>query len=220
MSSNLRIKKICQFCYSEFIAKTTKTKYCSLRCAQRAYKQRVRDEKIKQNKLESKNLISKVKGKSKSKKAAIVKKNHEISSRQKSDTIGENTNYDKINHGEIINAVMSVGEAADFLNVSCRTIYNMIRTGNLKAYNINKRLTRVKRKDVEDLITFDVKKTDRSETFDESDAYSISDIHNQFNLTKSFIYHKLKEYKVPKKQKGKHVFVPKKLVDLIFKNLT
>jgi excisionase family DNA binding protein len=46
MSSNIRIRRRCQFCDAEFIAQKTVTKYCSLRCAQRAYKKRVKDQKI------------------------------------------------------------------------------------------------------------------------------------------------------------------------------
>lgn len=47
MSSNIRLNKICQFCGSSFVAKTTVTKFCSDNCAKRAYKARVRKEKIK-----------------------------------------------------------------------------------------------------------------------------------------------------------------------------
>lgn len=46
MSSNMRIKKVCQHCGDVFTAQTTITKYCSLQCAQRAYKKRVKEEKI------------------------------------------------------------------------------------------------------------------------------------------------------------------------------
>ena len=46
MSTNIRIKRICQYCNTEFTAKTTVTKYCSDNCAKRAYKARKRDEKI------------------------------------------------------------------------------------------------------------------------------------------------------------------------------
>ncbi|MBJ2125985.1 helix-turn-helix domain-containing protein [Flavobacterium sp. IB48] len=34
----MRITRICQFCNQEFTAKTTKTKYCSLKCSSRNYK--------------------------------------------------------------------------------------------------------------------------------------------------------------------------------------
>ncbi|EKT3966690.1 transposase [Flavobacterium psychrophilum] len=46
MSSNIRITKICIFCNSEFTAKTTVTKYCSLICASRWNKQKARNAKI------------------------------------------------------------------------------------------------------------------------------------------------------------------------------
>jgi len=46
MSSNIRVQRICQHCAEEFIAKTTVTKYCSDDCAKRAYKARIRSERI------------------------------------------------------------------------------------------------------------------------------------------------------------------------------
>lgn len=46
MSSNIRIKKVCQYCGAEYVAKTTVTKHCSDNCAKRAYKARKRDEKV------------------------------------------------------------------------------------------------------------------------------------------------------------------------------
>lgn len=47
MSSNIEIEKICQHCGSNFIAKTTVTKYCSHKCASNAYK--LRQKKLKIN---------------------------------------------------------------------------------------------------------------------------------------------------------------------------
>lgn len=46
MSSNMRIKKICQHCNSVFIARTTVTKFCSDVCAKANYKKRLKEEKI------------------------------------------------------------------------------------------------------------------------------------------------------------------------------
>jgi excisionase family DNA binding protein len=46
MSSNIRIKRICEFCSNEFEAKTTVTKYCGDTCAKKGYKARKRSEKI------------------------------------------------------------------------------------------------------------------------------------------------------------------------------
>jgi predicted DNA-binding transcriptional regulator AlpA len=46
MSSNIRLKKVCQHCHKPFIAKTTVTKFCGDDCAKRNYKQREREKKI------------------------------------------------------------------------------------------------------------------------------------------------------------------------------
>lgn len=48
MSSNIRVPKICQHCGTEFIAKTTVTKFCGDNCAKRAYKKRKRDLKVQE----------------------------------------------------------------------------------------------------------------------------------------------------------------------------
>tara|TARA_A100000171_G_scaffold566_2_gene790 strand:- start:3448 stop:3807 length:360 start_codon:yes stop_codon:yes gene_type:complete len=53
MSSNIRVKRICQNCGREFTAKTTVTKYCGDDCAKRAYKKRKKEEKITQSNTET-----------------------------------------------------------------------------------------------------------------------------------------------------------------------
>lgn len=46
-TSNIRIKKVCQWCGNEFEAQKTTTQYCCKRCAEHAYKERKRQEKKK-----------------------------------------------------------------------------------------------------------------------------------------------------------------------------
>ena len=53
MSSNIRIERVCQFCNTKFIARTTKTQYCSNKCSSRAYKHTARREKLTIAKVES-----------------------------------------------------------------------------------------------------------------------------------------------------------------------
>lgn len=59
MSSNISISKICQHCGNEFTARQTVTKFCSNVCAKRAYKQRVRQEKINNTQAETKTIKTK-----------------------------------------------------------------------------------------------------------------------------------------------------------------
>ena len=58
MSTNIRIKRICEFCLHEFTAKTTKTQYCSHKCNSRAYKAKVRTEKIETSNAETTKIIN------------------------------------------------------------------------------------------------------------------------------------------------------------------
>ncbi len=60
MSSNMHIERICRFCNSKFIARTTKTKYCSHNCSRKAYKQTAREEKLENARLEAE-YIGKIK---------------------------------------------------------------------------------------------------------------------------------------------------------------
>lgn len=46
MSSNIRIEKICEWCGNQFTAQTTVTRFCSKRCSEHAYKERLRQQKI------------------------------------------------------------------------------------------------------------------------------------------------------------------------------
>ncbi len=59
MSSSIRIRRICESCGNEFIAKTTVTRCCSDACAKRAYKARKRAEKIEASDEEIKQAIEK-----------------------------------------------------------------------------------------------------------------------------------------------------------------
>ncbi|HRG39228.1 MAG TPA: helix-turn-helix domain-containing protein [Bacteroidia bacterium] len=58
MSSNIRIKRVCQHCGEEFIAKTTSTQYCGQVCSKRAYKKRKREERIAESNNETVNTKS------------------------------------------------------------------------------------------------------------------------------------------------------------------
>ncbi len=56
MSTNIRVKRICQHCAKTFEAKTTVTKYCDLKCASRAYKARLKAGKIQSSNQETQEI--------------------------------------------------------------------------------------------------------------------------------------------------------------------
>lgn len=47
MSTNIRITRVCEYCKENFVAKTTRTRYCSHTCNSRAYKANKRAIKVK-----------------------------------------------------------------------------------------------------------------------------------------------------------------------------
>src|SRR3979409_1491457 len=61
MSSNIRIKKICQHCNKVFTAKTTVTKFCSDNCAKANYKKRQKEHKIQLSNVDMEKKLSQVK---------------------------------------------------------------------------------------------------------------------------------------------------------------
>ena len=100
MSSNIRIDKVCQHCNTVFVAKTTKTNYCGLKCSSRAYKKRKREEKLGVAKSETKAIVKK----STTKSSIDVQDRHILSVSQASEITGlsSKTIYRLINSGEII----------------------------------------------------------------------------------------------------------------------
>ncbi len=58
MSSNIIVKRICDYCKNVFDAKTTKTKYCSHICNSRGYKLNQKLKKIEESDTETKSKVS------------------------------------------------------------------------------------------------------------------------------------------------------------------
>ena len=59
MSSNIEIKRLCQYCGNEFTSKTTITRYCSHICNSRAYKAQVKKSKVEASNIETKQIKNK-----------------------------------------------------------------------------------------------------------------------------------------------------------------
>lgn len=117
MSSNIRVKRICENCDKTFIAKTTVTRFCGDNCAKIAYKKRQRAKKIQQSDTETTKI--------------------------------------KLEPLELLQVkdYLTVKETATLLNISKRSTYRLIDGGKLKASNLSERLIRVKRSEIEKLLT-------------------------------------------------------------------
>ncbi|MCB9426288.1 MAG: helix-turn-helix domain-containing protein [Flavobacteriales bacterium] len=180
MSSNIKVKRICQHCSKEFTARTTVTKYCSDKCSKAAYKARKRAEKVKQSNTETTRIKS--------------------------------LPIEQLKAKEFL----TVREVAQLLNCSVRSAYYYIENGTISAVNIGQRMTRIKRSEIDNLFQNNTKPvSNESQPIQHNieDCYTISEIQEKFNISSGALYNIIKRNNVPKINKGKFVFVPKKMIN-------
>ncbi|MFO8235865.1 MAG: helix-turn-helix domain-containing protein [Bacteroidales bacterium] len=174
MSSNIKINKVCQHCGAEFIAQTTKTKYCSHKCANRAYKARQRDGKLKAS----------------LKETIQIKNDYSI---------------EELKEKEFLN----VREVAKLIGCSRQTVYNLINSGNLKATNILKKKTIVRRSDIEKLF-------EQPEPQQQKEEYeyniTINEAIEKYKISDKAFYDLRKRHNIPKIKKGKFTYIPESLI--------
>jgi excisionase family DNA binding protein len=116
MSSNIRLKKICQHCGQSFIAKTTVTKFCSDDCAKRNYKKRQKDQKVTKAILETNNQLQGQPAPTKSKGQAIPPL--------------ERLNRDWIN----------IRDVSELLGIAERTMFRLIKEPTFPKLKIGRKL--------------------------------------------------------------------------------
>ena len=133
MSSNIRIKKVCDFCTQEFIAKTTVTKYCSHKCASRAYKKRKREEK----------LLS-------SPSVGNISTTERLENNLVNQTIDANRKEKVLVRSLANMEFLTVKQACVLLNMSKPTLYKMFNEGRLLKYKIGGKVL-IKRSDINKL---------------------------------------------------------------------
>ena len=153
-TSKLRVKRVCDWCGKEFLSQKTTTRYCSKRCAELAYKDRVRQKR-------------------KSDAEA------EIRIRTKEEPL------QKIRD----NPYLRVRETAILLNVSVRTVYNLIYAGKLKASKISSRLTIISKDDVDAMLSsMDYRKTSLPASLPITDFYTTKEIMDRYDVSESWVY--------------------------------
>lgn len=115
MSSNIRLKRICQHCDRTFIAKTTVTKFCSDDCAKKNYKKRQKEQKVTQ---------------------AILEVNAELKERNNAINEKPESGSDTKRKSELFR----VQDMAELIGVGERTLYRLIKEPDFPKIKIGKRL--------------------------------------------------------------------------------
>jgi excisionase family DNA binding protein len=131
MSSTIKIPKFCQHCGQAFVAQKTTTRFCSHKCASRAYKQRKREEKV----------------------GSTLKEQLQTVTSANSENL-QSLQSLPIQTGNFINLrdkeFLSVQEAAILLGASRWTIQRMIQREDIKAGKLGRR-TIIPRSEIDNL---------------------------------------------------------------------
>jgi excisionase family DNA binding protein len=188
MSSNFSIKKVCEQCGNEFIARRLTTKYCSLKCNSKHYKILKRQEEITSYK-----------------KAVKVKKESKIPSIEsvnKKDFLSVKDAAMLLNMS--IRTVYRLIENKELNSYNFATRKTLIRRKDIDCYfELNLNNVHIDKKQLQDLITPD-------------NSYSINEIIEKYKISNGALYNILNRLEIKKQNFGKHVLVKKVDIDKIF----
>ena len=190
MSSNIQVQRICGYCGKEFTARTTVTKYCSLRCSSMAYKARKRTERVQKSNLETIKIKSKTIEELKAKE------------------------------------FLTVSDVSKLIGCSRQNVYKLINTGKLKATNILKKKTIVRRCDLDKLFkevpeTETIPEQQKQElsdwkqagAYDITNCYTINEVLEKYSISETALHNLIKRESIPKIKKGWYAYVPKPIID-------
>ena len=105
------------------------------------------------------------------------------------------------------------------LNCSNRTIYRLIENGTIQSFNLNKRLTRIKRTDIDKLFVTQPKKTNvpqpiqETKVFDVNEYFTIGEVISKYKVAEATLRRIIKRNDITKVRKGKFVYVSKELIN-------
>jgi excisionase family DNA binding protein len=184
MSSNISVYRICGFCDSEFLAKKTTTKYCSLKCASKNYKRRLRNQKIDNPNLQTIKI--------KNKPLIDLKDKEFLNVKQLALLLG-----------------FSIKTVYRLINAKKINAYNFSERKTLvKRSDINA-LFEVPQTGFE-IVIRPIEKRKNAEI---KDCYTITEIQKKFNISNGALYNLIKRNNISKFSQGKFTYVAKKDIE-------
>lgn len=116
--------------------------------------------------------------------------------------------------------ILTVKEAAAILSSSIRAVYDMINDGRLKAVNLSKRKTRIRRSEIDKIfeqpdlaVASSVMSLDQESNLTIDNCYPLKELEKKYGISNKALHTFLKRNNVRKLKKGKFVYVPKEEVD-------
>ncbi len=189
MSSNIRINRICEECKTEFVAKTTRTRFCSVKCNGKSNKTAIKNLKIEKSNSDVKAL----------KNSEIVKTTIDVNNKDFL-TVKDASMLLNIS-SKTIYRLIARNELNAF-NFSERKTLIRRRDIDLCFDNSLKNITENTNNEIND-INFE-------------NSYTIQEIEEKYLISPSALYNLLIRFKIPKRKQGKYTLVQKKDIDAIF----
>jgi len=127
------------------------------------------------------------------------------------------SHYDLVQSKEFL----SVKDLSLLLDCCRQTVYNLIGSGQIKAANLLHRKILVPRSEVDKLflapdhlpVAPDLHKIMRIEA-----CYHIGEVEKKYNISNKALYTLIKRNQIPKLKSGKFTYVPKSMIDNLFKS--
>lgn len=161
------------------------TKFCSHKCNQKNYKRRKRLELVSEVEKEHQKIISKPKVKA--------------------------VNFNLIREKEFL----TVKDVAFLFECNERTIYRMIEDEEINAVNLRKRLTRIRRIDIEVLFS-KPKQQEKPKTITINNCYLMSEIIEKYNVSRNTIYSYGKKHNIERLKQDSKTYYSKYDIDRLF----
>lgn len=192
MSSNIKLKRICQHCRKEFIARTTVTKYCSHKCNQRAYKARKRAEKVEQSNIETEQLKNQSIEQLKAKEFLNINEVCQLLG------ISRRTVYRMFEQGDL-----------NKIKIGSRTLIKRAALNRLLSCN------ETSNPEIPEQQLKDLKKWNQAGAFDINECYTLIEVQEKYGISEKALYEVIERNDIPKMKKGWYAYVPKPLIDNI-----
>jgi excisionase family DNA binding protein len=190
MSSNIIVRRICEQCSREFIARTTVTKYCSKTCSKKAYKDRIKAEKIQNSNIETARI--------KEKPMDLLKAKEFLNINEVSQLLGisRRTIYRLIGAGEL--NIIKVGTRTILKRAELDKFLNQSGTSKPLNSEPQKQIAKI---DIDQM--------------DMEDYYSVTEVQSKYGISEKGLHSIIKRNKIPKIRRGWYSYVPKTEIDNI-----
>jgi excisionase family DNA binding protein len=187
ISTIFKVLRQCLSCGEMFESQKITTKYCSHKCNQKHYKLRKRLEKKQNAEAEVLEQLI-IKPRVKAIDLAFIK--------------------DK--------EFLSVKEVALLFSCNKKTVYRMIENNTFNAVNLNHRMTKIRRTDIESIFNNSKSKPIKEVNLKADNCYSISEIKEKYKVSDNGLRAMTKRNKTPKIYIEKFAYYSRKEIDNLF----